>query len=777
MNVFDLAATISLNSTAYDQGLDDARSKGRKAASAISKGLKTAMKVSSVAMASVGTAAVASGKKIFNLAQNTAAAGDEIDKTSQKLGLSAKSYQEWDYVLGQAGVEITSMGTGLKTMTNQIGQATAGSKKAREYFSKLGISMEDLSTMSREDIFSKVVEGFQGMEDSTERAALANKLFGRSGQELAPLFNTTSKATDELKKKAQELGFVMSDEAVKASADFNDSLDTLKRTATGVKNNFMGELLPSFTEIFEGFSLLISGSDGAEKKLGEGFSSIIDKITAAIPKVVSLLGTLTTTLLNEAPAIFQQLVRGITQLLPTLLPVVGKAVVMIGSALIKQLPTLLQSLITGTIELIKQLTQSLPQMIPQLIGVIMEIGKLLVDNAGELVSAAVDLVIALVEGLTSEESITKLVDGVVDIINSIVKLITEDKIVVKLIKAVIQVVTSLLKAVPTIITKLAEALPEIVTGLVEALTDPETLMMLATAGIQLIGALFQSMPEIISAAVGSLGSVIQAMIDGVGAFLGNFMEIGGQIIGWIGDGISNAWNSITSWFSGAVEGIKSAFRALPEWFGNIFSNAWNGIKNAFSKVGEFFAKIWEGIKAPFKTVADWFSGTFKKAWEGVKSVFETGGKIFTGIKDGIVTAFKVIVNGIIDGINKVVAVPFNGINTALDALRGLDLWGWKPFDWLGRIDVPQIPKLARGGVLGRGQVGLLEGNGAEAVVPLEKNKQWIHAVAEDMKQELQPVSITINNPVVREDEDIERIAEAVSNALGIDFNQRGVAYG
>lgn len=52
------------------------------------------------------------------------------------------------------------------------------------------------------------------------------------------------------------------------------------------------------------------------------------------------------------------------------------------------------------------------------------------------------------------------------------------------------------------------------------------------------------------------------------------------------------------------------------------------------------------------------------------------------------------------------------------------------------MNLLNIPRLERGGVLKRGQVGLLEGNGAEAVVPLERNKGWVKAVANDMKEEM-----------------------------------------
>ena len=122
----------------------------------------------------------------------------------------------------------------------------------------------------------------------------------------------------------------------------------------------------------------------------------------------------------------------------------------------------------------------------------------------------------------------------------------------------------------------------------------------------------------------------------------------------------------------------------------------------------------------------------------MKTVFSVGGKIFDGIKDGIVTAFKTVVNAIIRGINKVVKLPFEGINNVLSTLQNITIVGVQPFSWLSwRAPVPQIPELERGGVLKRGQIGLLEGNGAEAVVPLEKNAAWIKKTAEDLKRQMQ----------------------------------------
>ena len=107
-----------------------------------------------------------------------------------------------------------------------------------------------------------------------------------------------------------------------------------------------------------------------------------------------------------------------------------------------------------------------------------------------------------------------------------------------------------------------------------------------------------------------------------------------------------------------------------------------------------------GIKEAFKGIPEWFKTTFTKAWTNVKKVFSKGGKVFTGIKDGILSGLKSVVNALIGGINKVIAIPFNGLNAALTKIKNVSILGAKPFEKLiHTISVPQIPKLAKGGVI------------------------------------------------------------------------------
>jgi hypothetical protein len=231
-----------------------------------------------------------------------------------------------------------------------------------------------------------------------------------------------------------------------------------------------------------------------------------------------------------------------------------------------------------------------------------------------------------------------------------------------------------------------------------------------------------------------------------------------------------------------VQNLPAILASLVSAFLGIFSGAWEGIKQIFSldKVGEFFSGVWDGIKNAFGSVADWFGSTFSKAWQAVKDVFSSGGRIFDGIKDGILSGLKAVINAIIKGINKVVSLPFDGINWALNKLKKLSILGVKPFGWIKTIPIPQIPLLARGGVLERGQIGLLEGSGAEAVVPLENNHKWVSKVADDMKKSLGGFGGNVYNIEIKVDgaryQDERSLATAIAQEIQSMTDRRSAVY-
>lgn len=162
------------------------------------------------------------------------------------------------------------------------------------------------------------------------------------------------------------------------------------------------------------------------------------------------------------------------------------------------------------------------------------------------------------------------------------------------------------------------------------------------------------------------------------------------------DNVKQIWENMKNTAVQKFTDIKTSISNIWQQVTNKTSETWQNIKN---KVKEGAQGAWNGITSIFGNIPNWFRDKFSQAWQAVKNVFSTGGRIFDGIKEGILSGLKSIVNAIIYGINKVIRIPFTGLNTVLRNIRNAEIMGLRPFSWIGTISVPQIPRLAKGGVL------------------------------------------------------------------------------
>lgn len=156
--------------------------------------------------------------------------------------------------------------------------------------------------------------------------------------------------------------------------------------------------------------------------------------------------------------------------------------------------------------------------------------------------------------------------------------------------------------------------------------------------------------------------------------------------------ITGAWIPLLiAAMAAAVVWIVAKWTSIKDWF----SGLWE-------KVASGAVAAWDGIKSAFKSVPEWFQSKFRDAWQKVRDVFSTGGRIWSGIKEGIENTFRTVVNAIIRGMNTIIAVPFNKINSMLNTIRNASFLGISPFQnmWgVNPLPVPQIPMLARGAVI------------------------------------------------------------------------------
>lgn len=207
--------------------------------------------------------------------------------------------------------------------------------------------------------------------------------------------------------------------------------------------------------------------------------------------------------------------------------------------------------------------------------------------------------------------------------------------------------------------------------------------------------------------------------------------------------IKKTWSSVGKFFRDVWTSIKNAFSSAGSWFSNLFKKAWNGVKNAWSGTKSFFRGIWSSITGVFGNVASWFGNKFRSAWSKIKAVFSGWGSFFGGLWGKIKSKFssigsslgKAMGDSVKSGMNRVIGAIQGTINKGIGLINSaIRLANKLPGINVGTLAKISLPRLARGGVLERGQVGILEGSGAEAVVPLEHNKAWLSRVAEDLNE-------------------------------------------
>lgn len=233
--------------------------------------------------------------------------------------------------------------------------------------------------------------------------------------------------------------------------------------------------------------------------------------------------------------------------------------------------------------------------------------------------------------------------------------------------------------------------------------------------------------------------VMTTIWDGIVATVTTVWETIKLIFTTAWDAIQLVWSNAISFFQNIWNGISLAFSTVVEFFTNIFTAAWNGITAVWNTVVGFFSGIWNGITSIFSAVGGWFSNVFGAAYNAVRNIWNGIGSFFQGVWQTIcnifsnigVTVGNAIHDAAIASVNGILWMVENALNTPIRLLNGaIDIINYIPGVNVPHIAELQLPRLATGGVLDNGARAVLAGeDGAEAIVPLEKNTEWIGKVA------------------------------------------------
>lgn len=588
----------------FGNEIKDAGKQSDDAGSKLSKLGDVAKKVGkamAAAMAAIGTAAIAAGKQLWDAANDVAAFGDNIDKTSQKIGISAESYQEWDYVFQRCGADVNNLQTGMKKLSTVITDAASGSSSAAEKLAAVGLSIDDLNGKSQDEQLSIVIAALQDMEAGAERTAAANDLLGKSAVDMAAVLNMSAEETQALIDEAHDYGMVMSNDAVAASAAFEDSLTKLQGTVGGLKNRMVGELLPGITMIMDGLTDLVAGNEQAGEELKNGVESVIGSITEMVPQVIELLSLIVAAVLESAQQIIQALAQGILTAIPTLIPVVLEVVAQLVTTLMELLPQIIEAGMQVIASLVVGIAQALPTLIPQMVEVVMQMVQTLVDNLPLLLDAALQLITGFTQGIL--DAIPVIIAALPDVIDSIITFILDA--IPQIIETGIQLLTSLVEALPEIIATIVAAIPKIISNIISAVLG--AISQIVQAGIQLLVALIQALPQIIVTIVQAIPEIISGIVN---ALIENIPLI-----------VQAGIDLLTSLIQNLPTIIVEIVKAIPQIITGIVNALMNGISSIVEVGANLVRGLWQGIQQLASWLWDKVSGWISSIWNGILDFF------------------------------------------------------------------------------------------------------------------------------------------------------------
>jgi phage-related protein len=499
MNLFNLVAKITLDDKDYKKGIKSAEKSGKSFGQTLTSGLKVAGK----AMAALYTGTVSVASAIAKLTINTADYLGEISNEAQKLNMSTAAYQKWSQAIKMSGSDISTLSAGMKTFTGILDNAASGQADALLTLQKLGLGYEDFAGLSVEDSFKKVVEQFQKMEQGAKKTQLAVDIFGRSGQELLPLFNQEVGWLDKMFASYENLGLIISDDVIKAGAAFGDQLSLLKKSFEVAAVNIGTIFMPAISNVLTGLLDLAQGSTGAGETLKTGIIDAINAVVAYLPKIGEF-----------AAMIVPLIVDTVIATLPSLLDAAFQIVYTLGGMLVEYLP----------------------ELIPAAIELILMLVKTVLDNLPMLIELAIDLILAIVDGLI--ESLPIIIEMAPQIIESLIN--------------------GLVYAIP----ELLEAAVDIILALAEYLLDPDNLETLIAAAFQIIEAIATGIIN----SVASLIKVVPKIYKKLKTEFSNtdWKGIGKNILEGIGNGIKNAVEGVVKTAKNAA---KSIFDGVKDFFG------------------------------------------------------------------------------------------------------------------------------------------------------------------------------------------------------------------
>lgn len=362
--------------------------------------------------------------------------------------------------------------------------------------------------------------------------------------------------------------------------------------------------------------------------------------------------------------------------------------------------------------------------------------------------AKVGDVISSVLSKIDTSGITKLTSQVSEVLapafDEVRKAIDEMKVALEpiakdILSKIIEVIQNIVNQAQKILTVVG---PPILAIIKMVISNIVGLIPVITSILSIVGSVVSGIISFISMVISYIGSAISTILSIIMPIVQIIASIISNIWSLIVTIATNVWSKISEVVSAIIQFVSGLFQSIS----SVFESIWNVIKGVFDNIGNIVQSVIDIIDSSFTGVKDTISNVFDDVWSKVKVVMDKVGNKISNVLQGIKNAWSGLtgfVSGVFSGIEGAVGSLVSSVKGMVNGVIGGINGAIGIINKIPGVHIGKIPKLERGGVLKRGQIGLLEGNGAEAVVPLERNKAWIRAVAKDMAQ-IMP-SVTTNN--------------------------------
>lgn len=571
MNLLDLFAKLSMDSSEFKNGMNEADNTASSFASSLSSKIGGAAKAVGTAMVGITAAAGAVGTAMIANTASVAAYGDSIDKASQKIGISSTAYQEWEAVLQHSGTSMTAMTGTFKTLANAAQDASSDQQAA---FERIGLSMDQISSMSADELFGAVITGLQGMEEGTERTALATTLLGRGAMELGPLLNTSAEDTEAMKNAVHDLGGVLDEDAVKMSAKFQDNLQDLKTGLGGMKNEIGLSLMPALNTFMEfGISKM--------PEIREAFSGAFETINGAVEGAVNFvsdhfdeISVVITTVLDNVQTAFGIAWDFVTSVFDSVRGAVAHVV---------------EAFQTADVDT----------------GAVWDSISSVVSYAGEVIGSVIT-------------EIGNIIAWLVEQVN------TDGSFMNEVFNALQTVVTTVFGAIQTVIETVGPIIHDVLQTVGDFLSGDFSAA--AESAQKVFEDVFGAVQLAVETAIGVVSDVIGGIVDffknDVGealagvqqAFEGAFGFIA-DVVGGAGQFISGAWNGLTSLFGGSGDEANSAAQN--------YAGATDEVTKAFASANTDGSKSMDELQSETAKVLTTMQTDFETKYNAIKNALDS----------------------------------------------------------------------------------------------------------------------------------------------------------